>query len=135
MAKLFGLEEDELLLLGLAALFVTGKLTSAAAQLAAGAKRITDEVERFKNFGVTDDESLAAQKVIGDEKASIPDKLAAVKVLRGQVDKAKAGGLAGRVEPLEKLLNLYERNLHGQEDLEVQRKQWEERRAARAAKN
>jgi len=111
------------LLLGL--LYLGSKAVSAV-------KTIAREVQRFDNFGLADEEDRKARDTLNDPKATIAERRAAAATLRKKVEGAKAAGYGSQVKALEQALDILDRQLAGQDELEAKRREWEARRAAAA---
>jgi hypothetical protein len=102
------------------------------AKAAGAVKTIAREIQRFDNFGLVDDEDRKARDTLKDPKATIAERRAASATLRKKVAGAKAAGYGSQVKTLEQALDLLDRELAGQDELEVKRREWEAAQQARA---
>jgi hypothetical protein len=101
-------------------------------KVASAVKTIAREVQRFDNFGLADDDDRKARDTLKDPRSTIADKRAASATLRKKVAGAKAAGYGSQVKALEQALDLLDRELAGQDELEAKRREWEEAQKARA---
>jgi hypothetical protein len=111
-------------------LLLIGGLIWLGSSVASAAKKIKREVEKFSNFGLTSDDDKKASDTIADKKATTAAKLDAIKTLRVKVDGAKAAGYSQQVKALELALDALEKELHGQDELEIKRQEWLKRQQA-----
>jgi len=123
---MFDLDEDWTTWLLLGGLIWLGAKTVSAV------KTIAREVQRFDNFGLADDEDRKARDTLNNPKATIAERRAASATLRKKVEGAKAAGYGSQVKALEQALDILDRQLAGQDELEVKRREWEAARAAAA---
>lgn len=114
-------------------IFLVGALLYLGTRVTNAVKTISREVQRFNNHGLTTEEDEEARKTLTDRKASNADKLKAVATLRTKVVQAKAAGYGVQVATLEMALDALEKELHGQDELEIKRKEWKKRQEAAAA--
>jgi hypothetical protein len=92
-------------------------------------KTIAREVQRFDNFGLADDDDRKARATLEDPQATIAAKLAAVATLRKKVEGAKAAGYTKQVGALATALDILEKELRSQDELEAKRREWQARQA------
>jgi hypothetical protein len=106
-------------------LLLIGGLIYLGSKAVGAVKTISREVQKFERFGLTTDEDEQAQKVIADPKAPLPAKLAAIATLRKKVEGARERGYSAQVAALGTALDLYEKALQPNDELEAKRRQWE----------
>jgi hypothetical protein len=114
-------------------LLLIGGLIFLGSKAVGAVKKISRELERFKNYGLTDAEDEKARATIADPKATTADKMAAITTLRTKIETARAAGYTKQVAPLATALDILERELRAQDELEPMRKAWQERQAAAKA--
>jgi hypothetical protein len=116
-------------------LLLVGALFYLGAKTVSAVKTISREVSRFNNYGLADDDDKRAQATLNDSKSTIAQRREASATLRKKVDGAKAAGYGSQVKALETALDLLDRELAAQDELEEKRKAWQAARAAAGAKS
>jgi hypothetical protein len=96
-------------------------------RVARAATTLKTAVERGMNWGLTDEEDKKAAATLADIKKPIAERQAAAATLRRKFDAAVAGGAATvpAVVAAGKALDIMDRTLREEADLEVRRQAWQ----------